>query len=447
MKKFKTIIIGGAAAGMGVASKLRRNDLNHDITIYQKSNYVSLGACGIPYYVANEFSNSETLLVRKVEDFVKQNINLNINHLVTDVNFREKKIKILNLQNNKEFFDSYDNLVIAVGAKPITIKNNLNLKNIFTAVSYEDAINIKKAAINAEKVIIIGGGFIGLEFAETFYHLKKNVIIIEGDNRVNSRAFDEQITNLIENHLEEKKIKLIKSKFVNGFYGEKDVEGVILNNGTKISGDLVINAIGFKPNTEFLHTTELFFFDNKAIIINEKGETNIKNVYSLGDCATVNSFFNNKKDYIPLATTAAKLAKVIANNISNIDDILPATLGTSAIRIIDLQVARTGLTYEQAENMFPNSVNTVFIKDYDRTNYVKSQKELYLKLIYHKDSKLLLGAQIAGYDNAILRINALSVAIFNKLNLDDLTKLDLIYAPPFSKTNDIIHIAAAKGAK
>ncbi|WP_375315405.1 CoA-disulfide reductase [Spiroplasma endosymbiont of Tipula paludosa] len=440
----RTIIIGGGASAMTCASKLRRNDATMEIIVYQASSYVSLGACGIPYYIAEEFDNVNDLLARTPDWFEKQNIQIFLNSQLTAVDFDKKVVMIGNQVTSEIITKQYDNLVIATGAMPIVPKfENDHLGNIFTAVSKEDAYNIRKQVKDKQKIAIIGGGFIGLELVEAFSHLQKEVILVEALQRIGAKAFDVEITTIIQEYLLAKTVQVHCSKELLGFQGENDVQAIVLANNEIIAADLVVLALGFRPHTQLFKDTGLEMLDNGAIVIDHQGKTNIANVYSVGDCATITNLVTKKQSYLPLATTAVKLARVIANVIANVDDRLEGTLGSAILQIVDLQVARTGLSEWEAKAMNFN-YQTIIIDDYDLPNYMSKQMPLKLKLLYEVDSLKLLGAQIVGYNKAVLRINALAVAICKQMTLPEIAKLDLVYAPPFGRTSDIIHIGASK---
>ncbi|AUM62511.1 CoA-disulfide reductase [Spiroplasma monobiae] len=439
----KTLIIGGSATGMGVAAKLKRNDPSIEIAVIQDKDYVSLGACGLPYFVANNFENKNNLIARTKEEFEKNDIKIISNSKVDSIDFENKKA----FHNGKA--ESYDKLVIAVGAKPIVPNiKGVDGENVFTLTTLEDGVMLKEKMNNdkdIKKVAIIGAGFIGLEMTETLKDLNKEVYLMEMESKVMKKAFDEEISNLIEEKLKEKNIKY--------FFGEQVIEIKLLNNkvgsillksGNEIEVDAVLLSVGFQPNTSFLKGSGLEMNERGAIIVDQKGETNIEGVYSAGDCAISKNYINNEDIYSPLATVASKFSKVIADNIAGKENIYVGSIQSAILRMFDLEIARTGLTEQMAisNNI---KVKSVFIKDKDHTNYTPNQKDLYLKLIMNDDTKEIIGAQMAGSNNSILRIYALAALIWQKAKVDyALEQIDLPYAPPFSRSVDIIHIALSK---
>lgn len=469
----KIAIIGAGAAGMGVASKLAREHENLSIHVFQSNNYISLGPCGIPYFIANDFKKQALLNARTVKDFknekqYKSKIHFHLNHKVININPEKNQFIYKNKKNEEKTF-KYKYLVVATGAKPSIFppfNQTTNPKNLFTVTTKEDAINIKSMIKNAQKIAIIGGSFIGLEMTETSLKLKKDVTLIEIKDRLMANVFDPEFSQLIYDELTIKKETdnkthypkiLLNTSIKNLNIKDNVITSLETNNGEKINCDLVLLASGFIPNTDFIkENNNIKLAKNKAIIINEYGQVLIdnsnqnnvnknvyENIFSGGDCAIIINQSNQTNNYLPLATSASKIARVIAHNIMFPfkKEIWPGTLGASIIRIKSLELARVGIKddYWKSDN-----IATVFVKNNDIPGYFAFSKPLYLKLFYDKASYQLLGAEMAGYNKATLRIDALSTAIWNKMDARDLQYLDLVYAPPFATTSDIINIAGRK---
>lgn len=474
----KIAIIGAGATGMGVASKLAREHERLDIHVFQSNNYISLGACSIPYFIANDFKKQALLNVRTTKDFknekqYKSKIHFHLNHSVSNINPEKNQLTYENKKHEEKTI-KYQYLVIATGAK-VNIVSPFNqkpdAKNLFTVFTKEDAINIKDAIKDAQNIVIIGGSFIGLEMAETCLKLKKTVTIIEMKDRLMADVFDQEFSQLIhqeitgQNQEQEahKKYEPHAKVLLNTIIKTLEIKNNTItslktNNDERINCDLVILATGFKPNTDFLTESNIKLARNNAVIINEYGQVLIdhsntngknislnayENIFSGGDCATIINQTNQTINYLPLATSANKIARIIAHNIMYPykKEIWPGTLGASIIRVKNLEIARVGIkdTYWKPEN-----IASVFVKSNDIPNYFSFSKSLYLKLFYDKISYQIFGAEIAGYNKATLRIDALAVAIWNKMDIRQLQHIDLVYAPPFATTSDIIHIAARK---
>ncbi|AHI52685.1 CoA-disulfide reductase [Spiroplasma culicicola] len=434
----KTIIIGGSATGMGVASRLKRNNPEAQIVVYQEKDYVSLGACGLPYFVSNNFDDKNMLIARTIEAFEKTGITIHNNTVVERIDFENKTIYFNQGQ------DSYDELVIATGAKPFIPQiEGILLENIHTITTLEDGVILKDKFNNDQninKIAIVGAGFIGLEMTEALKELNKEVYLIEMEERVSPKVFDKEISDLIEDKLKEHDVHLMLNSKVTKIIGDSKVEKICIDDNQEIAVDAVIFAAGFKPNTDFIGD-QILKLRNGAILVDQKGKTNIDHVWSAGDCASSKDFITGEDIYSPLATVAAKFARVIADNISNKEAIFSGSIRSAIVRVFDLEIARTGISEVEAKQKAID-IKTVFIKDKDHTHYLKGQSDLYLKLIVDVKNNVIIGGQMVGKNKSVLRIDAIATMIWTKAPLNSvLEQVDLVYAPPFAKTTDIIHIA------
>ncbi|ASP28099.1 NADH oxidase [Spiroplasma corruscae] len=436
----KIVILGGGATGMGVAAKIKRLKKDYEVLVLETGNYVSLGACGLPYFVGNEFEDKKMLFARTIEKFNESGIDVILNSKISNINFENKKM----LVNSKEIV--YDKLVLATGADAFIPKIK-GLENIeyHKLTKYEDAEKLKELSNsnNIKNVLIVGAGFIGMELAENLINIGKNVSIVELENQISSRLYDFEISELIKNNLEDNNIKLYLGNSVKEFIS-KESKILARLNSEEIECDLVVIASGFKPNTESLINSELELSSNNAIIVDKFGKTNIKDVYAGGDCCVIENIITKKYCYSPLATVASKQAKVIANNICDIKSKFNGTIQSSIIKLFDKGVARAGVTENEAKLNNLN-IKTVFIKDKDHTHYLKGQKDIYIKLIMNKDDNVIIGGQMYGDKDSILRFYCIATLIWNKTKItESIEQIDLPYSPPFSKTYDIIHIALSK---
>ena len=439
----KIVIIGGVAAGMSAAAKAKRISKDAQVVVYEKTDVISWGACGLPYYVGDFFGDAKNMIARSIEKFKESGIEVNIKHQVIKVNTKTKTIVVRNLKTGGEFEDSYDRLMIATGASSIIqpIKN-IDLKNIFMLKEFRDGVDLKEEVIKEQikDVVIIGAGFVGLETAEAMKNLGKNVCIIEVGSRVLADAFDKDITDIMEAELINQQVSLHLNEMVKEFKCEGIITEVVTDKEV-YKADLVIICTGVRPNTDFLKDTGIEMLKNGAIIINEYGETSIKDIYAAGDCATVRHIVKGEDVYIPLATTANKIGRIVGENLIEKKRQFQGTLGSAAVKVMKLEAARTGITENDAIKKGLN-YKTVFIKDKNQTSYYPGQSDIYIKLIYDSYTKVLLGGQIIGEKGAVLRVDVLASAIFSKMTTEQLGMLDLCYAPPFSTTWDVVNVAA-----
>ena len=441
----KIIIVGGVAAGMSAAAKAERLNKEAEIVVYEKTEIVSWGACGLPYYVGDFYQDPNNMIARPVEKFIEAGMNIKIRHEVIGIDTEKKEITVKNLTTGEIFKDTYDKLMISTGAHAIMppIKN-LTAEGVHTLKDYTDGITLKEEMMKEEnqEIIIVGAGYIGIEVVEAAKHLgKRNVRLIQLGDRVLMESFDKEITDVMEAeirnhegvhlHLEETVLEVI----------EKDGKAVgVKTNKGEYKADLIVIATGVKPNTAFLKDTGIEMLPNGALIIDKHGKTSIDSIYSAGDCATVYHLVRKENVFIPLATTANKIGRVVGENLAGVPTEFKGTLGSAAVKVMDLEAGRTGVTEREAANMGIN-YKTVFVKDKNQTNYYPGQEDIYIKLIYNKDTRVLLGAQVAGKKGAVLRVDALAAAIYSEMTVEEIGMMDFCYAPPFARTWDVMNVA------
>lgn len=440
----KVIIIGGVAAGMSTAAKLKRADKEAQITVYEKSKHVSFGACGLPYFVGNFFEDSNKMIARTVEQFNTSGITVNIEHEVLNVDTNNKCVTIKNLVNDEVFTDTYDKLMIATGASAIIppIKN-VDLKHVYTLKSMEDGHALKEAMQNEElkRVAIVGAGFIGLEVVEAAKQYGKEVHVFQLNDRVLVDTFDKEVTDLLEEELRSHGVHLHLGQTVTELSGDECVTQ-IKTKDESFDIDVVVLTAGVRPNTAFLKETGIEMLRNGALVIDSEGRTSIDDIYAAGDCASINHLLKSEPAYVPLATVANKMGRIIGENLAGAHHTFNGSLGSACLKVMDLEAGRTGLSEQETINLGIN-YKTVFITDMNQTSYYPGQTKINVKLIYNADTKVILGGQVVGRKDAVQRVNVLATAIFAKLTTDQLAMLDLCYAPPFARTWDVLNIAGS----
>ncbi|MDU2685895.1 CoA-disulfide reductase [Paeniclostridium sordellii] len=438
----RVVIIGAVAAGMSAAAKLKRSKPEYDVVVYEKTDVVSFGACGLPYFVGGFFDDPKNMIARAPEKFRESGIDLNIFNEVISVDTENKKLKVKNVNTGETFIDSYDKLMIATGASSIIppIKN-VKLENVSTLKSLDDGVKVKELMNKDEikKVAIIGAGFIGLEAVEAAKKLGKEVVVFQLEDRILPQVFDKEITDILESEIRKHEVDLRLEEIVSELVGETKVEKVVTNKG-EYEADLVIIATGVRPNTAFLKDTRMDMLPNGAIIIDEFGRTSIEDIYAAGDCATIQNIVTGQDSYVPLATGANKVGRIVGENLAGANNSFQGSLGSSCIKIMDMEAAATGLTETQASKL-GIEVKAKFISDFNQTNYYPGRDKMYVKLVYDASTKVILGGQVAGFKDAVQRCNVIAACIFGKLTTNQLGMLDLCYAPPFARTWDILNVA------
>ena len=438
------IVIGGIAAGMSVAAKAKRENPNANVLVFEKEDYISFGACGLPYYLGNQFEDENEMFARTPEQIEKTGIQLHLKHEVVDVDFDKKLVTAKDLKVDKTSDFNYDKLMIATGATPIIppIKG-IDSENVYTITKLYDVNRLKNNLENYKRIVIIGGGFIGVEVAEQLAHLNKEIHIVEAMDDIMAGPFDEAYSKEIQKALEEIGVKVHTSEMAQEFITEANHVIAVQTSNQKIETDAVIVSVGFRPNTS-IFKDKLEMLGNGAIITNEYGQTSVKDVFSAGDCASIKHKFSGDQ-YIPLATYANKMGRIIGTNIAtdNQDDWIKfnGALGSSLIKVGNYEAGSTGLTEKNAKDLGLN-IKTTTIFANNHSNYYPNQEKIMIKLVYDAKNFVLYGAQVFGKAEAALRLHALTTAIYAGLTTKEIGFIDYAYAPPFASTWEAINIAA-----
>lgn len=368
-------------------------------------------------------------------------------HEVLDIDFDNKKIKVKNLVNSEEFEDDYDKLILTLGSWPIVPKlEGLDLENILLCKNYNHAKIIDEKKDSANNVVIIGAGYIGVELAESFEMLGKKVTLIDAEDRIMSKYLDKEFSDIAEKEFTNRGIKLVLGEKVVKFNGNNGkVQKVITDKG-EYEGDLVVLCIGFAPSTKLVKG-KLETLKNGAIIIDDYMRTSKKDVFAAGDCCMVR--YNPAKDsrYIPLATNAVRMGMLIARNIKEPTLRYMGTQGTSGIKIYDECIASTGLTEEVAKLTTNFEVESVILKEKNRPEFMPTFEDVMIKLVYEKDTKRVVGGQIASKVDMTEFMNTLSVVIQNEMSIEELAMTDFFFQPHFNKPWSILNSVALKALK
>ncbi|MBY6037371.1 CoA-disulfide reductase [Fictibacillus nanhaiensis] len=443
----KYCIIGGDAAGMSAAMQIVRNTENADITVLEKGGIYSYGQCGLPYVVGGLIPSTEKLIARSIETFrEKYGMDARTFHEVQSVDTTAKTVSGMHTKTGEAFEVSYDKLLIATGVRPIMPKSwtGVHLNGIYPLKTIPDAEELMKGLEAVQNVTIIGGGYIGLEMAENVIRLGKKVRIIQRGKQIGS-IFDEDLSPLIHEEAEKHGIELCLEEEVLGFKGDDHVQ-FVKTAKKDYPTDLVIIAVGVKPNTDFLNETNLSLNEQGVIIVNERMETNVDSVYAAGDCATHYHRIKKRNDHIPLGTTANKQGRIAGLNMAGVEKSFKGIVGSSIIQFMDLTLGKTGLSNKEAEKLEIPYEN-IKITSKSHAGYYPDAKELEVKLTYHKETKQLLGGQIIGAEGVDKRIDVLATALYHEMNIEELTDLDLSYAPPYNGSWDPVQQAARRVGK
>lgn len=439
----KVVIVGGVAGGATAATRIRRLDEKAEIIIIERTNYISYANCGLPYYIGGVIKDKKALTLQTPESFKRRfNIDVRVKQEVVDINCVDKTVLIKNLITGDLYKEKYDKLLLSPGAKPI--KPNLkgiDSKRIFSLRTVEDTFKIKDYILEnkIESIVVIGGGFIGLETAENVFKLGIKTTLIQKQNQL-MNIIDYDMATLLHSKLRSEGINLKLSSNVVGFEEENNAINVLLENDNAIKTNLVIMAIGVMPETSLAKNIGLKLGIKDTIEVNDLMETSIKDIYAVGDAVSIKHLITGKDTSIPLAGPANKQARIAADNICGFNSHYKGTMGSSIIKLFDMTVASTGINEEMAKSLNIN-FESVVLSPSSHASYYPNAKVMTMKVIFNKDSLDILGAQIIGYAGVDKRLDVIATAMSAKMKATELKDLELCYAPPYSSAKDPINMA------
>ncbi len=442
----KTVIIGGVAAGASAAARLRRLKENEEIILLERGEYISYANCGLPYHVGNVIENRSDLLVTKKEMMESRYaIDVRINSEVTSINRDSKSVHVVT-KDGQEYDESYDNLVIATGSSPVRPAiSGIDSPKVKTLWTVPDTDEIKKyiKENSVKSATVIGGGFIGLEMAESLHGLGIDVTIVEASNQVMAPV-DYEMALLLNENIRDNGVKLIVNDGVDSFEDTSEEIKVKLSSGKTVLSELVILSIGVKPNSKLAADAGLALNEKGGIIVDSQMKTEDESIYAAGDVVEVEDFIFKDKTMVPLAGPANKQGRIVADNIAGLDSTYTGTQGSSVVKVFDLNVATTGANEKSLVRrglVRDKDYTSVILTQNSHAGYYPGAKPMIIKLLFSIDGKKIYGGQIVGKDGVDKRIDTLGTAIRFGATVKDLTNLELAYAPPFSSGKDPINMA------
>jgi CoA-disulfide reductase len=437
----KVLIVGGVAGGASAAARLRRLDEQAEIIMFERDEHISFANCGLPYYIGETIKDREKLLVQTPEA-MKARFNIDVRNFSEVMKIHPKNKTVTVKSKTKGTYDeSYDFLILSPGAKALRPPiPGIDHTTIFTLrnIADTDAIKAYVDKHDTKTAVVIGGGYVGVEMAENLSERGLKVSLCEAAPHILA-PFDSDMVVMVEKELADHGVELFLDDGVKAFNdSEKKVE-VVLNSGTKLKADIVILAIGVAPDTVFLKDTGLEFGPRGHIIVDERMQTNLDGVYAVGDAIEVVDFITKQKTAIPLASPANKQGRIAADNILGIPSSYKGTQGSAIIKIFELTAASTGAN-ERTLQRFTIPYNVIYVHPVSHASYYPGAEPMALKLIFNEEGKVL-GAQGIGYEGVDKRIDVIATAIRFGGTVEDLTELELCYAPPFSSAKDPVNMA------
>ncbi len=435
----KIIVIGTNHAGTHAVQTILDNYQDVQVTTYDKNDNISFLGCGMALWIANVIESGDGLFYATPKGLKNSGAKVFMEHELVSVDYDNKVVNVKNLKTGDMIKDSYDKLILATGSWPILPKlDGHDLENIVYAKIFQNAQNVieKLKDPNIKQVAVVGAGYIGVELAEAFYENGKEVYLIN-DGDVLNRYYDREFQKVMHENLEAHGVNVKIGARVNGFVGQAGKVCAVKTEKETIDAQLVLMSIGFNPNTSMLRDDKLKMLENGAIITDEHMQTSIKDVYAIGDSATIMNNATGKLSHIALASNALRTGIVAAHSAMGSDIKMQGVQGSNAIHIFGLTMASTGLTEENAQKNGYN-VGTTTVTDYIRPEFMPNNEKVTLKLVWDKDSRRILGAQLVSREDVSLALHLFSLAIQEKYSVDKLAFLDLFFLPHFNQPHNFI---------
>lgn len=433
----KTIIIGGVAGGASAAARLRRLDETAEIIVLERGEYVSFANCGLPYYIGNVITDKNNLTLQTPESFrARFNIDVRVNNEAVKINPDTKTVLINDLKSGNSYTESYDNLILSPGAEPIRPNiDGINNDFVFTLRNIPDTLKIKEYIESSmpKSVVVVGGGYIGVEMAENLKEAGLEVSIVElADHLIAPLDFD--MASDVHRYIKSKGINL----YLNNGVKAIDNHTVILQDG-EINADMMILSVGVRPETAFAQECGIKTNRQGSIIVDRNMKTNIPHIYAVGDAVEVEDFVTKSPAFIPLAGPANKQGRIAADNITGISSEYNGTQGSAVLKLFDMTVATTGINEKSAE-VAGIEYDKTYIYSGSHASYYPNANNMSIKALWDKKTLKILGIQIVGFDGVDKRMDVLATAIRFGTKVTDLTELELCYAPPFGSAKDPVNM-------
>ena len=434
----KVLIVGGVAGGAGAAARLRRNDENAEIIMFEKGEYISFANCGLPYYIGDVITNKAALQLQTPQSFhARFGVDVRIQNEVVGVDTASKTVTVKRVDSGETYTESYDVLVISPGASPVRPPiEGIEKNQVFTLRNIPDTYAIKEyvETHKPKTAAVIGGGFIGIEMSENLHALGIEVSIIEAQSHVMA-TMDSDMTHDLHNHIRSKGVSLYLNSLASAF----TENSVMLQDGTEVPADMVILSIGVTPETRWLRGSGIELGARGEILVDDHLRTNVPDVYALGDAVSVRNIVTDRVAVVPLASPANRQARLVADIICGKERRYTGAQGTAIAKIFDMTAASTGAG-EKALQEAGMSYHKTFTFSASHAGYYPGGNPMFIKLLYSPEG-IVLGGQIVGYEGVDKRIDQIATAVRHRFSVYDLQELELAYAPPFSSAKDPVNMA------
>lgn len=438
------VIIGADAAGMSAAAEARRADPALEIVAFDRGGFASYSQCGLPYLLGGVVAERRSLIARSVEEFAQRGIAVRLGHEVLAIDPAVRSLRVRDLASGAERDEPYDALLIATGAAPRRLDlPGLGLAGVFKLDVMEHAIAIQEfmERERPRRAVIVGGGYIGLELAENLRRIGMEVRLVQRGPQLFTSA-DLEMTQPINAELARNGIDLsLSDSVLEACEGHEGRLACVQTSQGQVETDMLVLAVGVEPCAELARAAGARLGAAGAIGVDERLRTSLPDVYAAGDCAEHYHRVLGRPAWVPLGTTANKQGRIAGRNVAGGDERFAGIVGSAITRVFELEVGRTGLSEREARAA-GLSCAAVTLESTDRAGYMPGARQLSVKLVAERGSGRLLGGQLVGYGGVDKRVDVLATALYAGLTVEDLTRLDLEYAPPFNSVWDPIQAAA-----
>ncbi|MBD2869182.1 FAD-dependent oxidoreductase [Paenibacillus arenilitoris] len=436
----KITVVGCTHAGTAAITQMAKLYPEARITVYERNDNISFLSCGIALHVSGVVKDAGQLFYSNPDRLAELGVRTHMKHDALAIDTDAKTVRVRNLETGEEFTDAYDKLVMTTGSWPIIPQmDGIGLENVMLCKNYNHAQAIIEKAKKADRIAVIGAGYIGIELVEAFEQLGKRVTLIDNMERILYKYLDREFTDVTEQTLAERGIAIATGQTVTSFEGRNGRVTRVITTAGEYEADLVVLCIGFRPNTELL-AGQVDMLPNGAIVVDEYMRTSKEDVFAAGDSCAVLYNPTGKHAYIPLATNAVRMGTLVAKNLLRPTVKYMGTQGTSGIKIYDYNIASTGMT-ETAALAAGMNVKNVTITDNYRPEFMPTYEQVLLKVVYEADGRRIVGAQVLSKADLTQAINTLSVCIQNGMTMDELSYVDFFFQPHYNKPWNLLNQA------
>lgn len=447
----RIVIVGGVAAGMSAAARAKRQNPAAEVVVFERGEYISYGACGLPYVIGGEVASFDKLIARTPQRMRGEGVGVRLHHEVTGVDSKAQTITVREAGGATRS-EPYDRLLLATGVSAVrpdwasTDWARTGVAGAHVLRDIPDGQAIEESLKGAKRAVIVGGGYIGLELAEALRARGLSVALLERGPEVAGRILDPAYQRRVRQELEQNGVDVRGGVTVDALTAKNGRVTGVQTSGGLLRCDLVMVAVGVRPNVALAQAAGARLGKTGAIRVNNRQQTNVEHVYAAGDNTESVQRVTRRKVHVPLGLTANRMGRVAGVNMAGGEAQFPGIVGSSIFKTFGLGVARTGLTQHEADDLGLDAVS-VDVESTDHAGYYADAAPIHVRLTAERGTGRLLGAQILGHPGSVKRIDVIATLLHSRGKVHDLAEVDLSYAPPFSSVWDVLLVAAGKASQ